>query len=40
VIPPPWVWPAAGVLMLLLYGLTVDADRNRSPIRSAAQEPG
>jgi hypothetical protein len=39
-IPPPWVWPAAGVLMLLLYGLTVDADRNRSPIRPAAQEPG
>jgi hypothetical protein len=22
VIPPPFVWPAAGVLMLLLYGLT------------------
>jgi hypothetical protein len=25
VIPPPWAWPATGVLMLLLYGLTVDS---------------
>ena len=40
VIPPPWVWPAAGVLMLLLYGLTVDTDRHRSPVRLAAQDPG
>lgn len=40
VIPPPWIWPAAGVLMLLLYGLTVNADRNRSPVRPAAQELG
>jgi hypothetical protein len=28
VIPPPFVWPAAGVLMLLLYGLTSEAGLN------------
>lgn len=38
VIPPPWVWPAAGVLMLLLYRLTAGADRNRSPVGPAARE--
>jgi hypothetical protein len=25
IIPPPFAWPAAGVLMLLLYGLTAEA---------------
>jgi hypothetical protein len=25
IIPPPWVWPAAGVLVLILYGLTSES---------------
>ncbi len=32
VIPPPFVWPAAGVLMLLLYGLTSKTGFDRRPI--------
>jgi hypothetical protein len=40
VIPPPWIWPAAGVLMLLLYRLTVETDQNRSSLRLAAQQTG
>lgn len=29
IIPPPFVWPALGVLMLLLYGLTSETGLNR-----------
>lgn len=38
VIIPPWVWPATGVLMLLLYGLTSEAglDRRRVEQTSSA----
>jgi hypothetical protein len=31
-IPPPFLWPAAGVLMLLLYGLTSQAGFDRRPV--------
>ena len=32
IIPPPFVWPAAGVLMLMLYGLTADTRFDRRAI--------
>ena len=32
VIIPPWIWPGAGALMLLLYGLTSEAGFARRPI--------
>jgi hypothetical protein len=32
VIIPPWIWPGAGALMLLLYGLTSEAGLARRPI--------
>jgi hypothetical protein len=32
---PPWLWPATGVLMLLLYGLTSEAGLDRRPVSVA-----
>ena len=32
VVVPPWIWPGAGALMLLLYGLTSEAGFARRPI--------
>lgn len=32
IIPPPFVWPALGVLMLLLYGLTAHAGLERRQV--------
>jgi len=31
IIPPPFVWPAAGVLVLMLYGLRSQAGFGRHP---------
>jgi hypothetical protein len=36
IIPPPFVWPAAGVLMLMLYGLTSARGFDRRPVAAAA----
>jgi hypothetical protein len=36
IIPPPFIWPAAGVLMLMLYGLTAQAGFDRRPVRITA----
>ena len=35
VVIPPWLWPATGVLMLLLYGLRSEAGFERRPARQA-----
>ena len=35
-IPPPWAWPAAGVLLILLCGLTVGFDRSPAGSTSPA----
>jgi hypothetical protein len=35
VIPPPFIWPAAGVLMLLLYGMTSEAGLNPRDVNAA-----
>jgi hypothetical protein len=43
VIPPPFVWPAAGVLMIMLYGLTSEAGLDQRPMalsrRTASRIP-
>lgn len=36
VVPPPWAWPAAGVLLVLLVGLTIGFER--APARSTPPE--
>jgi hypothetical protein len=37
VIPPPWLWPAAGVLVLLLHGLR--SHNASAPASDPAQAP-
>ena len=37
VIIPPWLWPATGVLMLLLYGLRSEAAFDRRRIEEASK---
>ena len=37
VIPPPFFWPAVGVLVLVMHGLTTEAGFRRRP---GAVQPG
>jgi hypothetical protein len=34
---PPWLWPATGVLMILLYGLTSEAGLERQRVEQASR---